>query len=119
MAFVIGAAFKDVVTSMVESLFTPLIAAIFGEPDFARLTFTINDSVFQYGAFVNALIAFLAIAAVVFFFVVKPVNAMIARAKEEPPADPSSRKCPECLSEIPLGASRCAFCAAESAPEAA
>ena len=119
VAFVIGAAFKDVVTSMVESLFTPLIAAIFGEPDFARLTFTINDSVFQYGAFVNALIAFLAIAAVVFFFVVKPVNAMIARAKEEPPADPSNRKCPECLSEIPLAASRCAFCAAESAAEAA
>jgi large conductance mechanosensitive channel len=79
----------------------------------------INDSVFQYGAFVNALFAFLAIALVVFFFVVRPVNAMIARAKEEPPADPSDRKCPECLSEISLAASRCAFCAGQSAPEAA
>ncbi len=119
VAFVIGAAFKDVVSSLVENLMTPLIAAIFGEPDFSALTFTINDSVFRYGAFVNALIAFLAIAVVVFFFVVKPVNALIARSQDEPPADPTTRKCPECLSEIPIAATRCAFCTAESAPEAA
>ena len=119
VAFVIGAAFKDVVTSLVESLLTPLIAAIFGEPDFARLTFTINDSVFTYGAFINTVVAFATIAAVVFFLVVRPINQLIARAKTEPPADPSSRNCPECLSEIPIAATRCSFCAIAVEPEAA
>ena len=110
IAVVIGAAFGAVVASLVADLVTPLIAAIFGKPDFADLTFTINDSVFRYGAFLNALLAFVAVAAVVFFFVVKPVNAVLARAKSQPPADPTSKKCPECLSEIPLEARRCAFC---------
>ena len=112
VAFVIGAAFTAVVTSLVENIFTPLIAAIFGEPDFSNLTFTINDSVFRYGAFLNSVIAFVLIAAVVFFFVVKPVNALIQRSRREPTPDPTTTKCPECLSEIPIGAIRCAFCTA-------
>lgn len=113
VAVVIGAAFTAVVTSLVESFLTPLIAAIFGEPDFSALTFEINDSVFTYGAFLNALIAFVLIAAAVFFFVVVPMNALIARARTEPTPDPTTKKCPECLSEIPLAARRCAFCASE------
>ena len=110
IAVVIGAAFGALITSFVENLLTPLIAAIFGEPDFSALTFTINGSVFRYGAFVNAVITFGTIAAAVFFFVVRPVNALASRAKSEPPADPASKKCPECLSEVPLEARRCAFC---------
>ncbi len=119
VAFVVGAAFKDLITSLVEHLFTPLIAAIFGEPDFAALTFTINGSVFQYGAFVNAFIAFAVIAAVVFFFVVKPINALVARSHTEDSPDPTSRKCPECLSEIPIAATRCAHCSVVLQPEPA
>ena len=119
IAVVIGAAFGAVVTSLVEDIITPVIAAVGGQPDFARLTFTINDSVFRYGEFVNAVIAFLTIAAAVFFLVVKPVNALLTRARTEPPADPLTRKCPECLSEIQLGARRCAFCTAEVPPVAA
>ena len=111
VAVVLGAAFGAVVTSLVENLLTPLIAAIFGEPDFSQLTFEINNSVFGYGSFINAVIAFVMIAAAVFFFVVKPVNALIARSRREPPADPTTKKCPECLSEIPIDARRCAFCA--------
>ena len=113
IAVVIGAAFGAVIASMVENLLTPLIAAIFGEPDFAALTFTINDSVFRYGAFINALIAFVTVALVIFFVVVRPINAMIARSRNEPPADPTTKKCPECLSEIPLEARRCAHCAVQ------
>jgi large conductance mechanosensitive channel len=97
----------------VEDLLTPVIAAIIGKPDFSNLTFTINDSVFKYGAFLNAVIAFVLIAAAVFFFVVKPVNALMARRKTEPPVDPTTRQCPECLSDIPKAARRCAFCTAE------
>ena len=92
---------------------TPLLAAIGGQPDFSALDFTINDSTFRYGHFVNAVISFVLIAAVVFFFVVMSVNELIARSRREPPADPTTRKCPECLSEIPLAAHRCAFCASE------
>jgi large conductance mechanosensitive channel len=92
---------------------TPLIAAIGGKQDFSALTFTINGSVFRYGAFLNALLSFLIIAAVVYFLVVKPVNALMARRKTEPPVDESVRECPECLSSIPAGARRCAFCTAE------
>jgi large conductance mechanosensitive channel len=115
VGIVIGVAFAALVTSFVDNLITPIIAAIIGEPDFSELTFTINDAVFRYGAFLNALIAFVAIAAAVFFFVVKPVNALMARARREPPADPTTKKCPECLSEIPIDARRCAFCTAELA----
>ncbi len=113
IAVVIGAAFGAVVTAMVEDLITPIIAAIVGQPDFSALTFTINESTFRYGDFINAVIAFVLIAAAVFFFVVVPVNALMVRARREPPADPSTRKCPECMSEIPLDARRCAFCTSE------
>lgn len=113
VAVVIGAAFGAVITAMVEDLITPIIAAIFGEPDFSALTFTINESTFRYGDFINAVITFVLIAAAVFFFVVVPVNALMVRARREPPADPSTRKCPECMSEIPLDARRCAFCTSE------
>jgi large conductance mechanosensitive channel len=112
VGIVIGVAFATLVTAFVENLITPLIAAIIGEPDFDDLSFTINDSVFRYGVFLNALISFVAIAAAVFFFVVKPVNALMARARRAPPQDPTTKKCPECLSEIPLDARRCAFCTA-------
>lgn len=107
---VIGAAFKSVVDSLVGDLITPLIAMLGGQPNFSSLDFTINDAVFRYGSFITALISFGIIAAVVFFFVVKPVNLMLQRARSEPPADPTTKKCPECVSEIPLEAKRCAFC---------
>jgi large conductance mechanosensitive channel len=110
VGIVIGLAFAAVITALVGSLITPLIAAIFGKPDFAALTFTINGSVFTYGLFINALISFVLVAIVLFFVVVKPVNAM--RARRESP-DPTTRACPECLSEIPLEAHRCAFCTTE------
>jgi len=113
---VIGVAFAALVTSFVGDLITPLLAAIFGEPDFSNLTFTINDSQFRYGAFLNALIAFVMIAAVLFFLVIRPVNALMARRKTEPDVEAMTRECPECLSEIPVGARRCAFCTAEVSP---
>ena len=113
VAVVIGAAFKSIVDALVADFITPLVAAIGGKQDFSSLHFTINSSVFGYGHFLNQTISFLIIAAVVFFFVVTPVNALMARAKKEPPVDPTSKKCPECLSEIPLEARRCAFCTAQ------
>lgn len=113
VALVIGLAFTAVVTALVADLITPIIAAIFGSQDFSNLTFTINGSVFRYGAFFNALIAFVTIAAAVFFFVVVPTNAMVARMRREPTPDPTTKKCPECLSEIPVDARRCAFCTAQ------
>ncbi len=116
IAVVIGAAFGAVVTALVKDIITPLIAAIGGQPDFSALKFTINNSKFLYGDFINAIIAFLIIAAVIFFLIVKPMNLLIQRAHREPPADPSTRKCPECLSEIPIQARRCAFCTAEVPP---
>ncbi len=109
---VIGLAFAAVVTALVTDLITPLIAAIGGQPDFGALKFTIHNSQFFYGAFLDALIAFVVIAAVVFYLVVKPVNALMARYKTEPPVEATTRPCPECLSEIPIGARRCAFCTA-------
>ena len=116
VAVVVGAAFGAVVTSMVEDLITPLIAAVGGEPDFARLAVTLNGSAVRYGEFLNALIAFLVVAAVVFFAVVKPVNALLERARQEAPPDPTTTKCPACLSEIQVGARRCPFCTSEVAP---
>lgn len=113
VAVVVGAAFGALVTAFVADLITPIIAAIVGKPDFSNLTFTIHNSTFRYGHFLNALIAFLTIAAAVFFFVVVPVNALMARRKTEPPVDETVRDCPECLSEIPVAAKRCAFCTAE------
>jgi large conductance mechanosensitive channel len=111
VAVVLGVAFAAVVTSLVEDLLTPLIAAIFGQPDFSALTFTINESTFRYCEFINALISFITIAAALFFFVVIPVNSLVSRARREPTPDPTTQKCPECLSEIPIDARRCAFCA--------
>src|SRR6185437_6883778 len=104
-----------VVTALVSDLITPLIAAIGGQPDFSTLTFKINGSKFLYGSFLNALISFVVIAAVVYFLVVKPVAALLARYKSEPPVDESQRDCPHCLSRIPVGARRCAFCTQEVA----
>jgi len=116
VAVVIGAAFGAVVTALVADFITPLIAAIGGQQDFSALDFTINNSVFRYGHFINQVIAFVLIAAAVFFFVVVPVNALIARSRREPAPDPTLRKCPECLSEIPVEARRCAFCTSEVPP---
>ena len=113
VAVVIGAAFTQVVNALVKDLITPLIAAIGGEPDFSALSFTINDSRFLYGDFINALVAFLIVAAVMFFFVVKPVNALLSRLRPEPAVDRETHECPECLSDIPLAARRCAFCTAQ------
>jgi len=110
VGIVIGLAFAAVVTALVADLITPLIAAIGGQSDFSQLTFSIHGSRFLYGAFLNALIALAVIAAVIFFLVVKPVNALMRRYKAEPPVDETVRQCPHCLSEIPVAASRCAFC---------
>lgn len=106
----IGAAFGTVVTALVKDFLTPLIAAIAKVPDFSGLVFTINSSQFMYGDFINALISFVLVAAAIFFFVVKPINLLISRAHQEPPVDPTTKKCPECLSEIPIIAKRCAHC---------
>ena len=103
-------AFGVVITAFVKDLVTPLIAAIGGKPDFASLSFTLNNSKFLYGDFINALLGFALIAAVIYYFVVLPINALVARSRKEPPADPTTKKCTECLSEIPIGAKRCAFC---------
>jgi large conductance mechanosensitive channel len=110
VAVVIGAAFGAIVTAMVEDVVTPLIAAVGGQPDFSALDFTINDSTFRYGHLLNAVISFLVISAVVFFFVVVPVNKLMQSRKPETPAEESTRECPECLSSIPARAVRCAFC---------
>jgi large conductance mechanosensitive channel len=107
---VIGAAFGTVVTALVSDLLTPLIAAIAKVPDFGGLVFILNGSKFAYGHFLNAIISFVLVAASVFFFVVKPMNILISRSRKEPPADPTTKKCPECLSEIPLSAKRCSHC---------
>lgn len=111
IAVVIGVAFGVVVTAFVKDLVTPLIAALGGKPDFAGLYFVVNRSKFLYGDFINAVIAFLIIAAVVYYFVVMPYAAFVSRSRREPPADPTTKKCTECLSEIPIQAKRCAFCA--------
>ena len=115
VAVVIGTAFTAVVTSMVEDLITPLIAAIGGEPDFSALSFTINGSEFRYGDFINALISFLIIATVVFFFVIKPVNTLLSRLRTEPAVSEETHQCPECMSDIPIAAKRCAFCTTQVA----
>jgi len=115
VAVVIGTAFTALVTSLVEDLVTPLLAAIGGEPDFSALSFTINGSEFRYGDFFNALVSFLIIAAVVFFLVIKPVNTLLSRLRTEPPVAQETRTCPECLSEIPTSARRCAFCTTQVA----
>src|SRR5512135_64916 len=107
---VIGAAFGTVVAALVSDLLTPLIAAIAKVPDFSGLAFTINGSKFMIGHFINAIISFALVAAAIFFFVVKPMNLLIERSHRGAPADPTTKKCPECLSEIPIDARRCAHC---------
>jgi large conductance mechanosensitive channel len=116
VGIVIGVAFAAVVQAAVTDLLTPLVAAIFGQPDFNSLKFTINGSVFRYGHFLNTLVAFVTIALVVFFFVVKPINRLMERSRRRESPDPTTRKCPECLSEISVDARRCAFCTSEVAP---
>jgi len=111
VAVVIGGAFGSVVTALVKDLITPLIAAVGGKPDFSALHFQINGSKFLIGDFVNAVVSFLMIGTAVYFFIVAPMNALMARINRgEAPPDPTTRKCPECLSEIPIAAKRCAFC---------
>jgi large conductance mechanosensitive channel len=115
VAVVIGAAFGAIVTALVKDLITPLIAAIFGKPDFSAIVFTINNSKFAVGDFINAVISFALVAAAIYFFVVVPMNAMTTRFAKPDDAAPALRECPECLSEIPAAASRCKFCSAPSA----
>ena len=111
VAVVIGGAFGAVVAALVKDLLTPLIAALVGKPDFSAFTFEVNGSRFLYGDFINAVISFVLIAAAVYFFVVLPVNALTARMhRGEAPPDPTTRKCPDCLSEVPISARKCAFC---------
>ena len=118
VAVVVGAAFNGVVQAMVKDLITPLIAAIGGKPDFSKQSFVLHNSVFSYGDFVNALISFMLIAAVVYFFVVSPINRLVQLMnRDKETEDPTTRKCPECLSEIPMEASRCKFCTAEVKPQ--
>ena len=116
VAVVIGTAFTALVNSMVRDLITPLIAAVFGKHDFSGLAFSINGSRFLYGSFINALITFAAVAFVMFFLVIKPMNALLARMRPGPALDQETRACPECLSDIPMGAKRCAFCTSAVAP---
>ena len=111
VAVVIGAAFGAVITSFVGNILTPLIAAIFGQPDFSGLTFTINGSRFLYGSFFNAVISFLFIALAIYFIVVMPLNKLAERRAKG--ADPTVKECPECLSEIPHKARKCAYCGSE------
>ena len=117
---VIGAAFAAVVSAFTKDLLTPLIAAIIGKPDFSAIQFTINGSVFPLGDFINAAISFLLVATAVYFFVVTPVNLLITRMRKAPaPADPTTKKCSECLSEIPIEARRCAHCSQPQVAQAA
>ena len=115
VGIVIGLAFAAVITALVAGLITPLIAAIFGEPNFNALAFAINGSHFLYRAFLNALLTFVLVALVLFFLVVKPVNALMDRRRTEAAVDEPTVTCPHCLSEIPAAASRCAFCTQEVA----
>ncbi len=118
VAVVLGTAFAAVVGALVEGIITPLIGAIIGEPDFGGLTFTIRDSEFFYGSVINALITFVAVAAVIYFFVVQPMNTLMERLRPGKPVDEPTRACPECLSDIPQKARRCAFCTAQVTPDA-
>lgn len=108
---VIGAAFGAIVTALVKDLLTPLIAALVGKPDFSGYVFEVNGSKFLYGDFINAVVSFLLIAAAIYYFVVLPVNALMARIyKNQPAAAPDKKQCPECRSDIPIAARKCAYC---------
>ena len=111
VAVVIGAAFGAVVAALVKDLLTPLIAAIVGQPDFSAIVFTVNGSRFLIGDFINAVLAFVLVAAAIYFFVVMPMNMIAERRRRgETPPDPTTKICSECLSEVPVAALRCAFC---------
>ena len=113
---VIGAAFGGVVAALTKDLLTPFIAALVGKPDFSNISFSLRGTPFPVGEFINACVSFFLIAAAVYFFVVIPVNALVARMhRSDKPADPTTKKCPECLSEIAIGAKRCAFCTSQLA----
>jgi large conductance mechanosensitive channel len=112
VAVVIGGAFGSIVTALVKDIITPLIGAIGGTPDFSNLVFTLNGSKFLIGDFLNALISFLIISAVIYFLVVLPMNTIMAKMKKGEKVDPTNKTCPECLSQIPLKATRCKFCTA-------
>jgi large conductance mechanosensitive channel len=109
----IGAAFSDVIKSFTENLLTPLLAIPGDRASFADLSFTVGHTQFKYGLFIDSLVAFLIVAFVLFFFVVRPVNHLMNRRKTEPDVEATTKECPECLSSIPRGASRCAFCTAK------
>ena len=111
VAVVMGAAFGAVVTALVKDLITPIIAAFVGTPDFSGIAFTVNGSKFLIGDFINAVLSFLLIGSAVYFFVVLPVNTVLERVRRgQAPPDPTTKNCNECLSTIPIGARRCAFC---------
>lgn len=107
---VVGAAFTTVVNALVADLLTPFISAVARVPDFGGLVFSINGTEFKYGHFINTIISFVLVASAIFFFVVKPMNLLVAHSRKGPPADPTTKKCTECLSEIPLQANRCSHC---------
>ena len=107
---VIGASFGTVVTAIVKDLFTPLIGAVAKVPDFSVLNFTINSSKFMVGEFINAVISFLLVAVAIYFFVILPMNAFMERTANKNPKPVTTKKCPECLSDIPVDAKRCAHC---------
>lgn len=113
VAVIIGAAFNDIVNSLVADMITPLLAAFGGQPDFSEITFTINESQFFIGRFINAVIAFLIVALVIFLLIVKPMNALMERAKTEEPEDPTLTKCPYCLTSISIEATRCPACTSD------
>jgi large conductance mechanosensitive channel len=114
VAVVIGAAFGAVINSFVNDILMQIIAAIVGKPSFADLSFAIGKGVIKYGSFLNALITFLLVAAAIYFVVIVPLNKLAERrARGQAPEDPTTKACPECLSEIPVGAHKCAFCTSE------
>ncbi|MBP7118724.1 large conductance mechanosensitive channel protein MscL [Candidatus Woesebacteria bacterium] len=110
VAVVIGGAFGAVVTALVKDIVTPLIGAFGGTPDFSAVSFTVNNSKFMIGDFINAVISFITIAAVIYFFVVTPMNKIMEKVKKGQKVDPSTKICPDCLSAVPIGAKRCKFC---------
>lgn len=111
VAVVIGAAFTGIVNSLVKDLITPLVASVYKQQQFASAHFTFRGSQFLYGDFINAVVSFVIVAAVIFFLVVQPINRIIALSKDDKDTEePTTKKCPECFSEIPAKATRCAFC---------
>ena len=111
VAVILGAAFNGIVTSLVNDMLTPLIAAVGGKPDFGSLILNLHGGHIRYGSFLNAVVNFLIVAAVIYFGVVLPMNRLMARLKPAVPVAPKTKPCAECLSEIPLAARRCAHCA--------